>query len=66
MVRYTFLILAVIGTAATAIASVQPATKSAAIRSANVTVVQKNGAFPVLGPIVVEQCIKEDCSDVQS
>ena len=66
MVRYTFLILAVIGTAATAIAAVQPATKSAASRSAGVTVIQKNGAFPVLGPIAVEQCAKEDCSDVPS
>jgi len=66
MVRYAFLVLAVIGTAATAIAAVQPATKSAAARSGNVTVIHKNDAFPVLGPIVVEQCAKEDCSDVQS
>ncbi len=66
MVRYTFLILAVIGTAATAIAAVQPATKSADNRSASVTVIHKNDAFPVIGPIVVEQCAKEDCSDVQS
>ncbi len=64
MVRYTFFLLVVIGTAATAIAAVQPATKSIAIRSANVTVIHKNDAFPVLGPIVVEQCAKEDCSDV--
>lgn len=66
MVRYTFFILAVIGTAATAIAAVQPATKSDASRSANVTIVNKNGAFPVLGPIIVEQCAKEDCSDVET
>jgi len=65
MLRYTLFVLAVIGTAATAIAASQPATKSGASRSANVTVVHKNGAFPVVGPIIVEQCAKEDCSDVQ-
>ena len=62
MVRYTFFVLAVLGTVATAIA----ATKSDPIRSANVTVVHKNGAFPVVGPIIVEQCAKEDCSDVET
>ncbi len=66
MFRHAFFILAVIATAATAIAAVQPATKSPASRSASVTVIHKNGAFPVLGPIIVEQCAKEDCSDVQS
>jgi hypothetical protein len=64
MVRYTFLVLAVIGTAATAIAAGHPATKPAGIRSTNVTVIHKNDAFPVVGPIIVEQCAKEDCSDV--
>ncbi len=66
MLRYTLFVLAVIGTAATAIAAVQPATKSPASRSTNVTVIHKNEAFPVVGPITVEQCAKEDCSDVQS
>ena len=66
MIRYTFFVLAVIATAATAIAAVQPATNSAASRTTNVTVIHKNDAFPVLGPITVEQCAKEDCSDVQS
>lgn len=66
MIRYTLFVLAVLGTAATAIAAVQPATGTAAKASTNVTVIHKNEAFPVLGPIVVEQCAKEDCSDVQS
>jgi len=29
----------------------------------NVTVMQKNQAFPVLGPIIVEACLNEDCSE---
>lgn len=66
MIRYTFFVLAVIAAAATAIAAVQPATNSVAARTTNVTVIHKNDAFPVLGPITVEQCAKEDCSDVQS
>jgi hypothetical protein len=66
MIRYTFLVLAIVGTAATAIAAIGPATESAASRSTNVTVIHKNDAFPVLGPISVEPCAVEDCSDVQS
>ncbi len=33
---------------------------------AHETVIEKNSPFPVLGPIVVEQCALEDCSEVQS
>jgi hypothetical protein len=66
MVRYTLFMLAVIGTAATAIAAGQPQTSEAEGALANVTVIHKNDAFPVVGPILVEQCAKEDCSDVQS
>lgn len=29
----------------------------------NVTVIEKNQAYPVLGPIVVEACQIEDCSE---
>ena len=65
MIRYTFFVLAIIGTAATAIAAIHPATEIAASRSTNVTVISKNGAFPVIGPISVEPCAVEDCSDVQ-
>jgi hypothetical protein len=32
----------------------------------NVTVIEKNQAFPVYGPLVVEQCAVENCSDVES
>jgi hypothetical protein len=29
----------------------------------NITVIEKNQAYPVLGPLVVESCRVEDCSD---
>ena len=32
--------------------------------TANMTVIEKNQAFPVLGPITVEPCQIEDCSEV--
>ena len=64
MIRYTLFALAILGTAATAIAAVQPGAPAQV--SANSTVIQKNSPFPVVGPIVVEECALEDCSDVQS
>ena len=66
MIRYTFIALTIIATAATAIAAVQPATTGIVQATANVTVVQKNSPFPVVGPITVEECAVEDCSDVQT
>ncbi|MBC8037335.1 MAG: hypothetical protein H7X89_08970 [Rhizobiales bacterium] len=30
---------------------------------ANVTIIEKNQAFPVFGPITVEVCENEDCSE---
>ena len=62
MIRYTFLALAAIGTAAAAIAAGQPARP--AVAEANVTIVYKNDVFPVLGPVTVEACAVEDCSEV--
>lgn len=64
MIRYTFFALAILATAATAIASSQPKLFSAAGVPVNTTVVAKTSPFPVLGPIVVESCAKEDCSDI--
>lgn len=66
MIRYTFFALTVIASAATAIAAVTPAQDATTLPTHNVTVIQKNQDFPVYGPIVVEQCAKEDCSDVPS
>jgi hypothetical protein len=68
MIRYTALVLTILGGAATAsaIASVHPAANPVLSNPANVTVVLKNSPFPVMGPITVEECAVEDCSDVRS
>jgi hypothetical protein len=66
MIRYTLFILTVLGTAATAIAAVNPASNGLVLPATNLTVIEKNDVFPILGPIVVEECAVEDCSDVQS
>ena len=63
MKRTTLIVaLAVIGSAATAIAAISPAGNHST-RPANITVVAKNEAFPVLGAIEVDECQVEDCSD---
>jgi hypothetical protein len=64
MIRYTLLALAIAATGATAIADTHRATT--ATDSPHLTVIFKNQAFPVLGPLVVTPCATEDCSDVQS
>lgn len=65
MIRYTFIALAILATAATAIASVH--TKLSSVTgihsNVNTTVVGKTSPFPVVGPIIVETCAVEDCSD---
>ncbi len=66
MIRYTLFVLTILGTAATAIAAVSPMATEPAGMPKNITVIEKNSPFPVLGPIVVQECAKEDCSDVQS
>lgn len=63
MKRYLIPVLVVVvGSAATAIASIAPANTSLA-PTANVTVVAKNSPFPVIGPLVVEPCATENCSE---
>lgn len=63
MIRYTLFVLTILGSAATAIAAIAPSHEL--VPATNVTVIEKNQAFPVYGPIVVEQCAVEDCSDVE-
>ncbi|MBI2718926.1 MAG: hypothetical protein HY245_04715 [Rhizobiales bacterium] len=65
MIRYTFFIAIVVGSAATAIAAVGPGSRAVTTPSHNLTIIAKNQAFPILGPIVVEPCATEDCSDAQ-
>ncbi len=67
MMRYTIFLLIALGSAASAIAAIAPAHRTTLdAHSANVTVVEKNSPFPVMGPVVVEPCATEDCSDVPS
>ena len=61
MLKYTLLLLAVAGSTATAIASIAP--HATAFHPANVTVVEKNQAFPQFGPLIIEECAVEDCSE---
>jgi hypothetical protein len=61
MIRYSLFVLAVVGSAATAIASIAPAPSLS--NPANITVVAKNQAFPVFGELVFEECAVEDCSE---
>jgi hypothetical protein len=61
MIRYSLFVLAVVGSAATAIASIAPATSIS--NPANITVVAKNQAFPVFGELEFEECAVEDCSE---
>lgn len=65
MIRYTLFVLTVLGTAATAIAAVNPQAGTETLPEANMTVIEKNSPFPIFGPIVFEECAVEDCSDTQ-
>jgi hypothetical protein len=62
MIRYTLFVLAVVGSAATALAAIQPA---AMVNDGtrNTTVIEKNQFWPMEGNLVVEACAVEDCSD---
>lgn len=67
MIRYAFVLLAAMGTVATAATFAQaPAGTpvAGALPSQNQTVIEKNSAFPVLGPVAWTACSTEDCSDV--
>jgi hypothetical protein len=61
MVRYTLFVLTVLGSAATALASIQPAAID--LSGKNVTVIEKNQFWSDLNPAEFAQCAKEDCSD---
>ena len=66
MKRYTLFVLIVMGSTATAIAAIAPEHRTAFNpRAANITVIEKNQAWPLVGPLTVEDCLTEDCSDTQ-
>jgi hypothetical protein len=64
MIRNAVFFAIVLGSAATALAAVAPTAHDIDVIGANVSVIQKNEVFPILGPIVVESCAVEDCSDL--
>lgn len=63
MKRASYILLAALFTAASAWAAVSPAEHTAMdMTGSNVTVVEKNQAFPLVGPLVVEECLNDDCT----
>lgn len=67
MIRYALVLLGALGTAAAASAFASAHTGHAGVEPRAVmqeTVVEKNSPFPVIGPLVVQECAKADCSDV--
>jgi len=67
MKRTTLYLLIALGTAASALASVSPreATQIQPV-SSHETVIEKNQAFPLVGPLTVEECLNEDCTLIRS
>ena len=63
MKRYTFLLLIALGGTATGLAGAAP-TQHAMIETnaRNVTVIEKNQAFPLVGPFKVVECLDPECT----
>jgi hypothetical protein len=62
MVRYTLFALAVLASAATALASINPST-TFIVPTKNVTVIEMNQDWVPPGKLVLQRCAVEDCSD---
>jgi hypothetical protein len=65
MLRYALFVVLVMASAATAIAAIAPP-NSLGLPAQHTTIIHKNQAFPVIGPISVQACGVEDCSDAES
>ena len=63
MIRYTLFVIATVGFAATAIASIAPVDKYAITNPKTVSVFYKNDVYPMIDGEIVEQCAVENCSD---
>ncbi|MFN4143627.1 hypothetical protein [Aestuariivirga sp.] len=62
MTRYTMFLLIALGTAASAVAAVAPQQRTSIDETdTNVTVIEKNQAFPLMGPLTVEECLDSEC-----
>ncbi|PZF78355.1 hypothetical protein DK847_00590 [Aestuariivirga litoralis] len=67
MKRTTLYMLIALATAASALASVSPKeATSIEPASRNETVIEKNQAFPLVGPLTVQECLNEDCTQLRS
>lgn len=69
MIRYAFALTLALGIVAGVAAAVEASaakTQRETAIAASTTVIEKDSPFPVVGPIVVEECAVEDCSDLQS
>jgi len=67
MIRYAFALTLALGAIAGLAAAVEASgarTQHETAMAANQTIVEKNSAFPVIGPVTFEDCAREDCSDV--
>ena len=67
MKRTTLYMLIALASAASALASVSP--KEATMIApdpAHETVIEKNQAFPLVGPLTVEECLNTDCTQVRT
>ncbi len=60
MIRYVLFVAIVLGSAATAVASIAPGTST---NIQNVTVIEKNQNWHVVNSVTVQNCGMEDCSD---
>lgn len=60
MFRYSLFVIAVLGSAATALAAIAPGT---ATNVRNMTVIAKNQTWHVVNSLTVQPCHVEDCSD---
>ena len=66
MIRYAFALTLALGTIAGVAAAVEASSARTVHQATHETIVEKNSPFPVLGPIIIEECAVEDCSELQS
>ena len=66
MIRYTLFVLTILGSAATAIASIAPADQYAITNPKAVSIVYMDSTTPMIDGVIVEKCAVEDCSDTPS
>lgn len=54
--------LITLGTAASALAAAAPQQHKSSLALSNVTAIEKNQAFPAVGPLLFEDCRDSDCT----